>query len=191
MLNNDVEAIGDGWLDALVEKALEAEIGCVGALLLYPNGSIQHAGIVLGFGGIADHVYSGLSPKTVQSCFVTPDVGREVSANTGACLAIRRSVFDELGGFDEALQVTGDLDLCIRAMRLGYQNFFCSDVCLTHHESVTRKRGIPKQESDEIRRRLRVEIEAGDRFFNPNLSLSSRMPIPNVFSAEYHRPLIR
>ncbi len=168
-LNDDVQPQSDDWLEALVAQAQRPEIGAVGALLLYPNGSIQHAGIVLGIAGYAAHPRRG---KFDGGFWPWTTVTRNVSAVTGACLAMRRKVFDELGGFDPKFPVNyNDVDLCLRARSAGYQVIVEAAARLTHFESRTRKRGVKWEEMDLLADRWGEEIAAGDPYFNPNLSL--------------------
>jgi GT2 family glycosyltransferase len=137
-LNNDIEAASDGWLAALVEHVQRPEIGAVGARLLYPDGRVQHAGVVLAVGGIATHIFSGLPPDGV-SYLGWDRMVRSYSAVTGACMAVRREVFEELGGFDEGLPVAfNDVDFCIRLGRAGYRVLYTPHAELTHYESVSR-----------------------------------------------------
>ena len=169
-LNNDIEARQSGWLEALVVQALRPEVGAVGARLLYPGGRLQHAGVVLGMGGAAGHVLAGLAPGEPGYCgwAVLP---RGVSAVTGACLVSRRSVVEELGGFDEGLGIDlNDVDYCLRAWAAGYRILYEPGAELVHHESPSR--GTSGSLAD-IRRfvdRWEAAICSGDRFFNPNLT---------------------
>ncbi len=137
-LNNDIEATSDGWLAALVEHVQRPEIGAVGARLLYPDGRVQHAGVILAVGGIATHIFAGLPPDGV-SYLGWDRMVRSYSAVTGACMAVRREVFEELGGFDEGLPVAfNDVDFCIRLGRAGYRVLYTPHAELTHYESVSR-----------------------------------------------------
>ena len=169
-LNNDIEATRRGWLDAMAAQARRPDVAAVGARLLYPGGRLQHAGVVLGMGGAAGHVLAGLAPGE-------PGYGRmavstrEVSAVTGACLLTRRSVFEELGGFDEGLGVDlNDVDYCLRAWSAGYRVLYEPAAELVHHESPT---GEPSGSLVDIKRfvdRWESAICRGDPFLNPNLT---------------------
>ena len=149
LLNNDVEAINDDWVEAMLEHAQRPEIGVVGARLLYPTGRPQHEGVALGIGGtFAGHVdwrgYLGLSHAV-----------RNVSAVTAAAALTRRSVFDELGGFDESFRVAyGDVDYCLRARERGYL-VACIRLyaALYHHESATRGNNHPPEDEMLARKR--------------------------------------
>ncbi|KAA5604162.1 glycosyltransferase [Roseospira marina] len=137
-LNNDTEVLHADWLREMVAQALRPEVGAVGALLYYPDGRIQHAGVMLGAGhGIADHM--GL---LMDDAWVATGPGateRPVSAVTAACLVIRAEAFRAVGGFDEAFEVTfNDVDLCLRLAGAGYSNVWTPWARLYHHESVSR-----------------------------------------------------
>ena len=138
-LNDDAYTMDRGWLSEMVALAVRSDVGCVGALLLYPDGRIQHAGVTLGVGATVAHAFRGTRihiPDSNRHLHVR----REVGAVTGACLAVRASVFDQVGGFDEALPVSfNDIDLCLRVGEQGYRNLFTPHAVLTHHESTTRK----------------------------------------------------
>lgn len=111
-LNNDVKVIEPEWLTRLVEKAIRSDVGVVGGLLLYEDNTIQHAGVVIGMGGWADHVFKGMTPQPYGSPFISPMVTRNVSAVTGACLAVSRKTIEKIGGFNEQFIVCGsDIEL--------------------------------------------------------------------------------
>ena len=114
-LNNDIRMIGPGWLKAIVRLAMKPQIGVVGAKLLFPNGKIQHAGIVLGMGGISGHIYRRRAAREMGYLQQAKNA-REMAAVTGACIAIDRSKFEAVGGFDaENLPIDlNDIDLCLR-----------------------------------------------------------------------------
>ncbi|MDE0691909.1 MAG: glycosyltransferase family 2 protein [Gammaproteobacteria bacterium] len=174
-LNNDTEAACEGWIDRLADVALRPDVGAVGGLLLYPDGLIQHAGVVTGFGGCADHIYVGTHPDAGQHMFVPPTVPRNVSAVTGACLAVARSTVDAIGGFDEGYRVVGsDVEFCIRAMHAGLRNVYLPDVRLVHHESQSRTKRDP--EADVERLRAMIAQRPSDPYFNPKLSMISLYP---------------
>ncbi|MGZ5503860.1 MAG: glycosyltransferase family 2 protein, partial [Chthoniobacterales bacterium] len=169
-LNNDVEVIEKEWLTAMVEHVQRPEVGAVGARLLYPNETIQHAGVVMGVGGIAEHAFKNFGAEDPGVCRQL-QVTRNYSAVTGACLLTRREVFDEVGGFDEAqLPVTfSDVDLCLKMRRAGYLIVYTPFAKLIHHESATRHRSAEPRESDVIRQRW-GDVLARDPYYNPNLS---------------------
>ena len=134
-LNNDTEIIESDWLGNLVDHAANAEVGVAGSLLLYPNSTIQHAGIALGYTGIAGHPYSGETQTTahLQGCF-------SVSGATFACVVIAANKFNKVGGLDELLPVgLNDVDFCLSATKAGLQNLVCTRSVMTHAESKSRK----------------------------------------------------
>jgi GT2 family glycosyltransferase len=169
-LNNDIEARQPGWLDVLSMQAVRADVGAVGARLLYPDGRLQHCGVTIGVGGAADHLLAGLegtAPGYLNMAIAT----RECAAVTGACLATRRDVFARLGGFDESLGVDlNDIDYCLRAQREGLRVLYEAGAELIHHESPSR--GFAGGARD-IRRfidRWRASIEKGDPYLSPHLT---------------------
>jgi GT2 family glycosyltransferase len=175
-LNNDIAMIEPGWLKAIVRWAIKPNIGVVGAKLLFPRGVIQHAGVVLGMGGFAGHGYLR-SPKDHRGYLGELTVPREVSAVTGACIAIERSKFEAVGGFDaENLPVDlNDIDFCLRVGEQGWTNIWTPQATLIHHQSGTR--GIDsdpfvlyqKERSYFVRRW--AEAIRDDPYFHPALSL--------------------
>jgi GT2 family glycosyltransferase/SAM-dependent methyltransferase len=127
LLNNDITVVSPGWIEALLEHSQRPEIGAVGGRLLYPGGGVQHEGIIVGRGKLAGNVE------------MRWPVVRETSAVTGACMMTRRSVFDEVGGFDEALRVGfNDVDYCLRVRQKGYRILYTPHAELIHHESASR-----------------------------------------------------
>jgi GT2 family glycosyltransferase len=137
-LNNDTEVIDGEWLKKLVFLAKLPKVGAVGPVLLYPDGKIQHAGVAIGLRGTADHVMRGLDPDS-DGYFGSLAGAREVSAVTGACLAVKSAVFKKLSGFDENYLIHyQDVDLCQRLSAAGYTNLVNPDARLMHHESASR-----------------------------------------------------
>lgn len=171
-LNDDIEITDSNWLEELLRQASRPGIGAVGPLLLYPSGNIQHAGVFLvDHGGGARHWLHHLNPaKNIYQNL--NKVVREVSATTGACLMVRRDVFEEVGGFDEELPVVGnDIDFCLRLAQHGYRNIWTPHCCLIHHESVSRKEVPYVDDEKRMWDRWEDHYLAGDSFYNPNLSL--------------------
>ena len=168
-LNNDTLSITDGWLDRLAEYALRADAGAVGPLLLYPDGSIQHAGLVVGGGDLADQLYRGIRPEFDDHAFVSPLLPRNVSAVTGACLAVSRETLGQVGRFDERFPVSGDVEFCLRARGQGLVNIYAADVALHHYESRTRAGWVDR---DDLRRLAALvgRQMPRDPFYNPNLA---------------------
>jgi GT2 family glycosyltransferase len=178
-LNNDVEIIDPKWLRRLVEHAMRQDVAVCGPMLLYGDGTIQHAGVVIGMGGWADHVFKGLPPIHAQVNYVSPVMRRNVLAVTGACMVIERRKFAELGGFDESFVICGsDVELCLRAFKRGFLNVYVADAQLIHHESKTRDpRAIPPQDfirSEQAYAPFRLE---GDPYYNRNLDPMTCLPL--------------
>ena len=169
-LNNDTEAIEPGWLHAMAEQVQRPEIGAVGARLLFPDDTVQHAGIVVGVGGVAEHAFRGFPAEAPGVCRQL-QVTRNYSAVTGACLLTRREVFQEVGGFDEErLPVTfSDVDLCLKMRRAGYLIVYTPYAKLYHHESASRRRSVEPLETGVMQERW-SEVLANDPYYNPNLS---------------------
>jgi len=182
LLNNDTEVITPDWVDRLVMLGLQEEIGTVGPLLLYPDRLIQHAGVVIGYGGYADHVFSG---ETIEDrgeeIFISPLVRREVLASTGACLAFSRQTYNKVGKFSEQLDIAGDIDFCLRAHSIGSRNFLDPATVLLHLESKTRTKGLPEKDKRVLEDQIIKTCPKGDPFFNKNLSLSSLSPMPRLY----------
>ena len=175
-LNNDTVSTTDGWLARMAEYAMRRDVGVVGPLLLFEDGTIQHAGVVVGYGGRAGHVYSGVRPEDVSGIFVSPTVSRNVATVTGACLAVSRDVIDTIGDFNEAYGVVGnDVEFCLRAHLAGFSNVYLPEIILLHHESQSRGRSDPKSDNDRLERFIADHIPR-DPFYNPNLTLSSLHP---------------
>src|SRR5439155_6471405 len=128
LLNNDVEVIAADWLGEMVSHALRPGVGAVGAKLLYPHGSIQHAGVLLGLHGAAGHVFR-LIDRDQDAYFGRPQVVQAIGAVTAACLAIRKETYLRVGGLDEIeLKVAfNDVDLCLKLLEAGLRNVYCPD----------------------------------------------------------------
>ncbi len=179
-LNNDIEPRCHGWLSRLADVASRPDVGVAGGLLVYPTGKIQHAGVVIGFGGCADHIYRGTPPSRDDDIFVSPTIPRNVSAVTGACMAVARGVMEGIGPFDEKYRVTGgDVELCIRALKAGLLTVYCADAQLTHMESQSRGRRDPQTDVSRLRTYIATNCPQ-DRFYNPNLSMTSLYPSYHV-----------
>jgi GT2 family glycosyltransferase len=141
MLNNDTEVLEPTWLEVLAAEAQRPEVGVVGCLLLYPDRlTVQHAGIGLGIKTVAGNSLSGLrlDGRLTRTQRLMLWTRRATTAATAACIAVRKAVYDEVGGFDPALRITfNDVDLCLRIAELGYRSVYTPDVRLLHHESKT------------------------------------------------------
>jgi GT2 family glycosyltransferase len=169
-LNNDTEVIDGDWLTIMAEHIQRAEVGAVGPRLLYPDDTVQHGGIVVGVGGIAEHAFRGFPAEAPGVCRQL-QVTRNYSAVTAACLLTRRDVFNKVGGFDEErLPVTfSDVDLCLKIRRTGYLVVYTPFARLYHHESGTRRRTVEPMETGVMRERWAAILE-DDPYYNPNLS---------------------
>jgi glycosyltransferase involved in cell wall biosynthesis len=172
LLNDDTEVISNEWLRALIEQAARPEVGAVGAKLLYRDARLQHAGIVLGMCGVAGHAHRHIDGFNGRGYLNYPNVIRNYSAVTAACLMTRREVFDKTGGFDEeSLAVSyNDVDYCLRLRKKGYLVVFTPYALLYHRESATRGLNIYPKEEACIMSRWQSEI-ASDYYYNPNLAL--------------------
>jgi GT2 family glycosyltransferase len=139
LVNNDIEPINSGWLTEMVRQACRPEIGCVGAKLYYPNDTIQHAGVILGIGGVAGHAHKFFSRHAI-GYFTRLHLAHNLSAVTAACLLVRKAVFDEVDGLNEEhLPVAfNDVDLCLKVREAGYRNLWTPYAELYHHESASR-----------------------------------------------------
>lgn len=176
-LNNDVEALEPGWLSRLKAMAARPDVGAVGATLLYPDGRVQHAGVALGLGDLAEHMFKFESFELDGARNPGPNCAlvssRDVSAVTGACMMMRREVFEEVGGFDEAFAVGfNDTDLCLRVGAAGYRIINDAFAVLRHHESLTRRAGGDMRHAADtarLRQRWGAAIAAGDPFLSPLL----------------------
>lgn len=177
LVNNDIEVISADWLTELVSWAVQPEIGCVGAMLYYGDDTIQHAGVVLGIGGMADHAHLKM-PRGAAGYEGRALAVNNYSAVTGACLVIRKSLFEEVGGLDEAnLAVAfNDVDLCLKVGAAGYRNVWTPYAELYHHESQSRGRDdTPEKRGRYLRevaymRRTWAHILDNDPYYSPHLS---------------------
>lgn len=179
-LNNDTEVISSDWIERLAEQAVREDVGAVGPLLLHRDGSIQHAGVVVGIGGWADHIFKEMRPIHLGSPYVSPMVKRNVLAVTGSCLAISKKTIDDIGGFDENFMICGsDVEMCIRTYERGLHNIYDPFVKLYHFESKTRiPEDIPNCDFEMSKKHYGRYTGSGvDPFFNVNLSLNSTKPL--------------
>ena len=181
LLNNDVEVLHPDWLNEMVSRAMQPKVAMVGARLLYPNGTIQHGGVILGAGGIAGHAHVGLWPGD-PGYFARAHLAQDISAVTTACALVKRAAYLQVGGFDEKLAVTfNDVDLCLRLREAGYRVLWTPYAELIHHESASR--GFEDSAPKQVRFLAEVaymESKWGDRllrdpFYNPNLSLGENL----------------
>lgn len=185
-VNDDVAPLTPDWLSTLVAHAQRPDVGVVGARLLYPNGAIQHAGMAIGIMNGVGHPQRQTFGSGYWNWW---PVARDVSAVTGACLAIRKDVFEEMGGFDPAFPVNyNDTDLCLRVREAGYRVIYEAAAVLTHAECRTRRPGVRYAERNLWVRRWGPWLERGDPFYNPNLSTQSEDAALHLNPATAHRP---
>ena len=172
-LNDDVEITDAGWLTELVKQAQRPCVGTVGALLYYPEGMLQHAGVFLvDTGGGCAHLFHKMAPSSELRGNLH-NLVREVSANTGACLLVSRENFAAVGGFDEGLAVVGnDIDLCLKLRQKGLVNIWTPRCSLIHHESISRKASVPKEDEALMWNKWGELFRSGDEYYNPNLTLT-------------------
>lgn len=169
LLNNDTEILSPGWIEAMLEHAERSEVGAVGAKLLYPNRTLQHAGIVLGVGGIANCAFCRQTNE--NGYFGQVNVIRNYSAVTAACLMVRKSVYENMGGLDENnVAITfNDVDFCLRLREKGYLIVYTPYACLMHYESLSRGRDVNMEEAKYITEKYKAVLE-NDPYYNPNLT---------------------
>ncbi len=177
LINNDVEVISKHWLTEMVQHAVRPEIGAVGAKLYYDNDTIQHAGVILGIGGVAGHAHKYFK-REEHGYFSRLKIVQNFSAVTGACLVVRKELYEVVGGLDETyLKVAfNDVDFCLKLLVFGYRNIWTPYVELYHHESITR--GL--EDSEEKVNRFNSEVNymknkwkeylKKDTYYNLNLT---------------------
>ena len=170
-LNNDTEIVAVDWLEHLLYYAEQPEVGAAGALLIYEDRTVQHAGVALGMRGTADHVMRGF-PMGVDGYAGSLACAREVSAVTAACLMMRKSLFHEIGGFSEHFFTAyQDVDLCLRLRERGLRCIFTPQALVVHHESVSRRNYYDMIDRTLLLDQWESMIERGDPYYNPNLNL--------------------
>lgn len=172
-LNDDTVPINSGWLEAMVEHAQRPEVGAVGCKLLYGNGTIQHAGVVMGVSANCDHVFKHMpGEETNVGYFHLAHMTRNVSAVTGACLMARREVFQEVGGFEEIRLPVAfqDIDLCLKMRAKGYRIIYTPHARVFHLECQTKAEKIPDPAEVHYMQTLWAEVIAHDPYYHPNLS---------------------
>ena len=180
LLNNDTEVMTPDWIEGMVEQAQREKIGAVGALLLFPDGLIQHAGVVLGIGDVGGHSHHGFLP-THPGYFGRIMNVNNYSAVTAACLMCRREVFEEVGRLDEELVVAyNDVDLCLKMLKNGYHNVYLPHVVLYHHESKSCGYENTPEKQSRSRREAKImhsrwgELIENDPCYNRNLTRKKR-----------------
>lgn len=177
-LNNDLEVITEEWLSEMMSHAVRSGVGAVGARLLYPNGLVQHAGIILGIGGVAGHNHKG-RPRHDVGYFNRLILPQNLSAVTAACLVMKRELFEEVGGFDEdTLSVAfNDVDLCLKVRRAGLRIVYTPYAELYHYESASRGYETTPEKFVRFEGEIATmqdrwsELLKNDPYYNPNLTL--------------------
>lgn len=178
LLNNDIEVITPDWLQEMLMFAQRSDVGAVGAMLYYPDDTIQHAGVILGIGGVAGHAHKYF-PRGDFGYMSRATIAQDLSVVTAACVMLPRTVWDEVGGLDETFEVAfNDVDLCMRIRKAGYLIVWTPYAELYHYESKSRgAEDTPEKKKrfeGEVRRfqaRWKSELAAGDPYYNPNLTL--------------------
>jgi len=177
LLNNDIEIISENWLTEMVSLALQKNVGIVGAMLYYPNDTVQHAGVITGLGGFAGHSHK-YHPRGKSGYMFRLSCVQNLSCVTAACLLVTKQAFDDANGLDEEFTVAfNDVDFCLRIRDMGYQVLFTPYAECYHHESISRgsdKKGEKKERFEGERNRLKGRFGDSllrDPFYNPNLTL--------------------
>lgn len=180
LLNNDTEVISVNWMEELLMYAQREDVGAVGAKLYYPDKTIQHAGVVIGLGAhrTAGHTHYKQSRENLgymgRLCYA-----QDVTAVTGACLLVKKALFDQVGGLEEGFAISlNDVDFCLKLRELGLLNVFTPFAELYHYESASRglddtgeKAERYNKESEKFRKKWKEALEKGDPYYNPNFSL--------------------
>ncbi len=178
LLNNDIEIITPDWMEQMLMYAARGDVGAVGTMLYYPDDTIQHAGVIIGLGGVAGHAHKNL-PRGSFGYMGRAAYAQNFCAVTAACMLMPRHVFDEIGGLDEGYRVAfNDVDMCLRIFEKGYLNVFTPYAEAYHHES--KSRGLEdtpakvrrfQSEISRFQSRWGELLEKGDPYYNVNLTL--------------------
>lgn len=179
LLNNDVEILNDNCLEEMLMFAQRKDVGAVGAKLYYSDDTVQHAGVILGLGGIAGHAHKHFD-RHDPGYAARASIAQNLTACTAACLMMRRDVFDEVGGLDESFEVAfNDVDLCMKIREKGYLIVFTPYAELYHYESKSRGNDDTPEKLErfhgEVRRfemKWQKQLDDGDPYYNPNLTLT-------------------
>ena len=179
LLNNDVEIITPAWIEEMMMFAQRKDVGAVGAMLYYPDDTIQHAGVILGIGGVAGHSHKYF-PRNDYGYMSRATIVQNLSAVTFACVMMRSDVYREVNGLDEAFEVAfNDVDMCMRIRKAGYLIVFTPYCELYHYESKSRgQEDTPEKvrrfnsEVERFQKRWGKELADGDPYYNPNLTLT-------------------
>ena len=178
LLNNDVEVITPDWMEQMLMFAQRPDVGATGAMLYYPDETVQHAGVILGVGGVGGHAHK-FFPRGDGGYVSRLSIAQNLTAVTAACMLLRRDVWKQVGGMDEGFRVAfNDVDFCMRIRQAGYLIVWTPYAELYHYESKSRgeednpeKQARFKGEIDRFTERWQAELDAGDPYYNPNLTL--------------------
>ena len=171
LLNNDTEVLSDDWLEVMLAQLMLPNVAAVGPMLIYPDGSVQHAGVVLGFRGTVDHVMRGFDPAW-DGYGGSLACSREVSAVTAACLMVRQSDYLELGGLHEGYaRIYQDADFCLQLREKGRSVLYVANALLRHHESASRGSTYDLVDRELFIDRWLPDLRRGDPYYNPNFTL--------------------
>jgi O-antigen biosynthesis protein len=197
LLNNDTEVQDGNWLSEMLSHAARPEVGAVGARLWYPDGKLQHGGVLLGIGGVAQHAHTGLN-RTDAGYFGRAHLTQNFSAVTAACMVLRRDLYEAVGGLDEAhLAVAfNDVDLCLRLRERGLRIVWAADAELIHHESASRGFEDTREKQQRVlgevaymRERWGAVLDE-DPFYNPNLSTDNEQQWKLAFPPRVTKPWV-
>lgn len=194
LLNDDIEVLTPGWLEEMASFVVQPDVGAVGARLWYPDGTLQHGGVIIGIGGVAGHAHPRLTRKQA-GYFNRGVLQQELSAVTGACLMVRRNVFDEVNGLDEQIAVAfNDVDLCLRLRAAGYRNIWTPFAELIHHESASRGYEDNPEKIARFQREVRFmqdrwgSVLHADPYYNSNFSMqAANFSLDSPRSSTAHR----
>jgi GT2 family glycosyltransferase len=194
-LNDDVEVISKDWLEGMIARASLEGVAAVGAMLYYPSNAIQHAGVILGVNGLADHAWKHW-PRGYSGYFGRGMLEQDLTCVTAACMLVRREAFEAVSGFDESLPVAfNDVDLCIKIRQTGARIVWTSTVEMYHHESLTLGRHDSPARRDQFRRDVAViqsrwrDVLGADPAYSPNLSLKVGATFSLAWPPRVHDPM--
>lgn len=187
LLNNDVEVINENWIEEMLGICQQKNVGIVGAKLLYPDNSVQHAGVIIGIGGVAGHIHKNIKDSD-PGYFSRAVIVNNFSAVTAACLLVKTNIFDEVGGLDETLEVAfNDVDFCMKVRNKGYLVVYTPFAKLHHFESKSRgnedtkeKKNRFSNEIDRFKEKWQEELEKGDPYFNKNFRLDDYLFVIDI-----------
>ncbi len=177
LLNNDIEILTEDWLEEMLSHCQREDVAAVGCKLLYPDGTIQHAGVGIGLGGIANSMFVGMDSK-FHGYMHRANLQLDYSAVTAACMMVKKHIFDEVGGLEEELTVAyNDIDLCLKMGAAGYRIVYTPYAKAIHYESKSRgyenipqKQARLQKESEYMLQKWADIFEYGDPYYNPNFS---------------------